>query len=420
MPIKIECRLTDPQERFVLSESKFPAFVGGFGAGKSEALAARLLMRKLQYPRCNVGYFAPTFDLIRLIAWPRFQCMLDAWKIPNVLNKSANVLQVTNFGDVIFRTLDSPDRIVGFEISDAGIDELDTLKEEHARNAWNKVIARCRQKKRDGSPNTAAVATTPEGFRLVYKLWARDVAPGYELIRAPTSSNPFLPVDYVEQLRNTYPPQLLAAYLEGQFVNLTSGSVYPDFDRFKNHSTETIQIGEALHIGMDFNVYNCTAIIFVQRGEEFHAVGELTGVRDTPAMAKTLNDRFGGHQMTVYPDASGQAHKSTNASASDLSILRHAGFAIRAHATNPAVRDRIAAVNAALLNGSGFRKLKVNVRACPHLTDTLEQQVYDKNGDPDKDGALDHAGDAMGYPIAFLFPVVRSAAIRANFGFMGR
>ena len=123
--LTIECALTEPQEAFVFSQAKFPAFVGGFGAGKSEALAIRLLEKKLRYPKQNVGYFAPTFDLIRLIAWPRFCNKLDEWGLPYVLNKSDNVVKVKGAGEVIFRTLDSPDRIVGFEISDAGIDELD-------------------------------------------------------------------------------------------------------------------------------------------------------------------------------------------------------------------------------------------------------------------------------------------------------
>ena len=32
----IRLRLTEPQERFLFSEKKHPAFVAGFGAGKSE------------------------------------------------------------------------------------------------------------------------------------------------------------------------------------------------------------------------------------------------------------------------------------------------------------------------------------------------------------------------------------------------
>ncbi|WP_230371204.1 hypothetical protein [Paludibacterium denitrificans] len=184
------------------------------------------------------------------------------------------------------------------------------------------------------------MATTPEGFRATYRKWVRDAKAEYALYRAPTLSNPYLPADYVDGLRQTYPPNLLSAYIEGQFVNLNSGAVYPDFDRQLNGCDTLIQPFEPIDAGVDFNVYNCTAILYVQRGDEYHAVGELTGVRDTPTLARMLVERFPDNPVTVYPDASGQGHKSVNAALSDLAILKAVSLTVRANGTNPAVRDR--------------------------------------------------------------------------------
>lgn len=406
---EVDLTLTQPQEDFVFSESQFPAFVGGFGAGKSDALVTRLMIKKLMYPQFNVGYFAPTYDLISLIAWPKFEERLDAMKIRHKLNKSGKELIVATGGSCIFRTLDNPDRIVGFEISDGGIDEFDTLDEKKAGNAWRKCLARCRKKKPDGERNTLAIATTPEGFRYVYQTWGKNPKEGYRLYRAPTSSNPFLPDGYVEQLRAIYPPQLLDAYLEGLFVNLTSGAVYPDFSRTLNHASVTADPGEPLHIGMDFNVLNMSAVAFVVRGDTPYAVAEVTGARDTPAMATILEERFRsqGHGVIIYPDASGQNTSSKNASESDLSILRQRGFGVRVNSTNPAVKDRINAVNGLILNADGVRRLMVNTHTCPAFTESLEQQVYDKNGLPDKTSGHDHTNDAAGYFIVKEFPILR-------------
>lgn len=408
--LEVDLALTEPQEDFVFSGYQFPAFVGGFGAGKSDALVTRLLLKKLAYPRFNVGYFAPTYDLISLIAWPKFEERLDAMRIRNKLNKADKELKLSTGGSVIFRTLDNPDRIVGFEISDGGIDEFDTLEQKKAGNAWRKCLARCRKKKGDGSKNTLAIATTPEGFRFVYDTWhkAKDAeAKGYKLYRAPTSSNPYLPEGYVDQLRAIYPQNLLDAYLEGLFVNLTSGAVYPDFDRHLHHTDSTILPGEPLHVGVDFNVYNCTAVICVDRANHPMVLDELTGVRDTPALAKMLVERFPGHHITAYPDASGRSHKSVNASLSDLQILRDHGLSVKVNPRNPAVKDRVNAVNAQLLNGFGERRLQVNTHACPVVTECLEQQVFDKNGEPDKSAGKDHAPDALGYFIAETWPIAR-------------
>ncbi|MFD2271397.1 hypothetical protein ACFS07_10355 [Undibacterium arcticum] len=63
-----------------------------------------------------------------------------------------------------------------------------------------------------------------------------------------------MPDDYIESLREDYPPQLIEAYLNGEFVNLTSGAVYPDFSRELNHSPTILLPNEALHVGLDFNV----------------------------------------------------------------------------------------------------------------------------------------------------------------------
>lgn len=405
--LEVDLALTEPQEDFVFSEHQFPAFVGGFGAGKSDALVTRLMMKKLAYPQFNVGYFAPTYDLISLIAWPKFEERLDQMRIRHTLNKSDKELHVGTGGSVIFRTLDNPDRIVGFEISDGGIDEFDTLEQKKAANAWRKCLARCRRKKPDGERNTLAIATTPEGFRFVYEAWEKAPKDGYKLYRAPTSSNPFLPDGYVDQLRAIYPANLLDAYLEGLFVNLTSGAVYPDFDR-RLHHTDTVMLpGEPLHVGVDFNVYNTTGIICVDRADYPIVVDELTGVRDTPALARMLVERFPGHHITAYPDASGRAHKSTDASLSDLQILRDAGITVRVNSKNPAVKDRVNAVNAQILNGDGTRRLQINTNKCPVMTECLEQQVFDKNGDPDKTAGKDHAPDALGYLVAEMWPLHR-------------
>lgn len=405
--MNLEMMLTDPQEEFVFSDANFPLFVGGFGAGKSEALIKRSIMLKLKYPHLNQGYFAPTFDLIRLIAWDRYQSILNEWGIPFKANKSDRVIQVMGLGGIIFRSMENPDGIVGFEIADAVIDELDTLKIDHATNAWNKVIARGRQFKPDGMANTTAVGTTPEGFRFCYDRWVRQGGGDYQLYRAPTASNPFLPPSYIQSLRDTYPPQLLSAYLEGEFVNLVAGGVYPEFSRVLNCSDATVQSREPIHIGMDFNVLKMAAVVFVIRDGLPIAVDELTGVRDTPQMIELIKERYSDHHITVYPDAAGQATSSKSASVSDHNLLRAAGFVLSVNGTNPSIKDRVNGFNAMILNADGARRLKVNPDKCPTLVEALEQQAYDKNGMPDKQGGFDHVTDAAGYFLAKRYPLAR-------------
>lgn len=407
----IRLTLTGPQYDFVTAEDQFPAFVAGFGSGKTHAGIARTLAKKLSYPRQDVAYYLPTYDLVRRIGFPRFAEQLEEMRLPFKTNKADNVIQIADAGTIIFRTLDTPERIIGYEVADSIADELDTLKEEQAREAWNKIISRNRQKKPDGSLNTVGVATTPEGFRFVYDRWQRRGGPGYRIIRASTLSNATnLPAGYIDSLRATYSSNLLAAYLDGEFVNLASGSVYPEFDRVLNATSEQVQGAEALHVGMDFNVGKMSAVIHVLRSDEPHAVTERTRVLDTPAMAALLRRDFPHNPIIVYPDASGESRKSNNASESDLAILRKAGFSVRVNATNPRVKDRVLAMNA-LIHKDGARRYRVSPEGCPELVESLEKQAYDKHGEPDKAGGLDHVVDAAGYFVAYRYPIKHRVAV---------
>lgn len=389
----------------MLAKEQFPAMVAGFGAGKSHAAIWRALRLKFQYPEQSVAYYLPTYDLVARMAMPRFEEVLSDIGVAFKINKNDALVDIEDNGQIILRTMDNPARIVAYEVADSILDELDTLTTDKAREVWNKAIARNRQKKPDGSLNTVGVATTPEGFRFVYERWQKEPAPGYRLIRAATMSNAAnLPEGYIDSLRASYPSNLLQAYLEGEFVNLTSGSVYAEFDRHLNASTQTIQTSEPLHIGQDFNVGNMASVVFVLRDGEPHAVDELTGILDTPALIATIKARYQGHAVHIYPDASGNSRKSNNASESDIALLRAAKFNVLVAPSNPAVKDRILSMNQ-MIHSEGKRRLKVNVDKCPSFVEALEKQAYDKNGEPDKTSGFDHLNDAAGYFCFYRYPV---------------
>ena len=173
-------------------------------------------------------------------------------------------------------------------LNDVVVNVVDVLKTDKAKAAWRKIIARMRYKV-DGLQNGVDLTTTPEGFKFTYEQFVTAVRDDpelgftYGLIQASTYDNEAnLPDDYISSLRSSYPPQLIEAYIRGQFVNLTSGSVYPNFDRVANHTDASLRTGEPLHVGLDFNVLNMTAIIGVVREGRPMALQELTQVRDTP------------------------------------------------------------------------------------------------------------------------------------------
>lgn len=306
------------------------------------------------------------------------------------------------YGTIICRSMERPQAIVGFKIARALVDEIDTLPTNKAREAWNKIIARLRLKV-PGETNGIGVTTTPEGFRFVYEQFAVKPTKSYSMVQASTYENPHLPDGYIDNMLETYPQELISAYLDGEFVNLTSGTVYRSYDRRRNGTTETVQGAEPLSVGMDFNVGNMAAAIKVTRPSGMHCCDEVTGGLDTPSMITTLRERYPDNQITVFPDASGKNTSSKGAALSDVALLKQAGFKVRAKDSNPRVKDRVLSVN------RGFEALTdwVNTEKAPTIAASLEQQAYDKNGEPDKTTGHDHANDAFGYETAFNRPVVK-------------
>ena len=403
----MEFDLTEPQSDFFRLNCPYPLFVGGYGSGKTYVKIVIGLQDLLQNPGCDIALYDPIFDLIRLNTAPRTLETLDFLKIKHTYNKSEQIIHVHDYGNIILRSMDNPARIVAYEVFRSGVDELETLRPNQAVDAWSKIIARNRQKSKTGAINQVRVYTTPDmGFGFTYEHWKLNKKPGYEYVRAPTASNVNLDPTYIDNLRATYPAEMAEAFLEGEWCNLNSGTVYKSFERVRCDSKEIINRGEQLYVGMDFNVTNMTAIICVKRNKNFHAVSELTGVYDTPSMIETLKSKFPEHNIRVYPDASGGSRKTVDASISDISLLETAGLIVYSPGKNPIVKDRIVSVNAAFEHG----KILVNVDRCPELARCLEQQPWNKNGEPDKTQGLDHAPDALGYLVNYELPVVKPVA----------
>lgn len=423
--VRAKLKLLNHQLKFVQSTAKFPGLIGGFGCGKTEALIFRCLSKCFHYgplfkkhsgKQYVFGIYEPTYDLISTILIPRLEEILTIYKIEYELNKTDKVVYLTGLNcKLLLRTMENPEKIIGFETADAIMDEIDTLPEEKAEEVFTRVNSRNRQKKPDGEPNTCGVTTTPEGFRFCYKKWKlKDIKEplqkeDFELIKGLTRNNIYLGDDYIATLESQYPAAKLKAYLEGEFVNFTGLTVYEDFDRYENKTEMKINEGMKLHIGMDFNVGKMSAVICVIINNDVFVLDEIFGVLDTPAMIKEILKRYRGYDITVYPDSSGKNRKSVNASETDIKLLKN-HFKVLAHRKNPLVKNRVQSLQYMILNMAGIRRLFVNVKKCKNLVENLEQQIYDKNGEPDKKCGQDHMLDALGYFVYWHFGVNRKVA----------
>ena len=388
-----EIQVLEHQKRFITSGATHTGLVAGFGAGKSKAGTIKTVAKKMGHPGVNVAYYLPTYPLIKDIAVPDFKNFLAQIGCPYGYHKTDKEF-TTPFGKIILRSMDKPETIVGYEVGYSLVDEADTLPKKKMRDVFVKIVARNRAPLHDGSPNCIDLVSTPEGFEFMYEFFVKEKKANRRLVKGRTKDNPFLPEGYIGTLKEIYTPEELQAYLDGEFTNLASGSVYHKFNRERNHSDRGINKGEVLHVGMDFNITKMSAVVHVVESGRATAVAEITGAYDTADMAIALKERYAGHRVVVYPDASG--NNRNTAGVSDIQLLKKAGFTVRASTRNPSVRDRVTTLNASFLNANGETAYYVNTHNCPQYAEALEKLAY-KNGAPDKDSGFDHITDAGGY-----------------------
>jgi hypothetical protein len=379
--------------------------------GKAEMRrAARLAAEWGVSVEDEIWYGAPTFKQAKRVFWRRLkQAIPEAWRAhrPNetecsITLKSGHVMRVVG--------LDNYDNLRGSGLFFVLVDEWADCPWE----AWEEVLRPMLSTCQYAIPGVgmrkgghALRIGTPKGFNHCYDTYL-DGRPGHEpdhkswLYTSLDGGN--VPAEELEAARRKMDPRTFRQEYEASFENY-QGVVYYTFNRERNRTSETIKRGEALHIGMDFNVMKMAAVVHVIRDDLPLALSEFSEVRDTPEMIEKIKLRFPDHSIAIYPDASGQNTSSKSASESDLSLLKKAGFTVVVDSTNPAVKDRVNAMCAMFANTYGEHRYLVNVDQCPKYTQCLERQIYTDKGEPDKKAGYDHLVDAPGYFISKRYPI---------------
>jgi len=428
--------LSAPQFDFLTSDKKHTGFVAGFGSGKSTVGTLKTLMKIIDCGIKKTAYYLPTYGDIRDIAFDVFPNVAEMLGYQYKLNKTDKEFILYDgryeLGKTLFRNMSEPENIVGYEVGYSLIDETDILRVQIMDKAFKKILGRNRllspvnnedminSFSKDGIIpngtyfhkklncfcwiNCTDVAGTPEGFKWFYKRFKENINHDTDLlIKASTYSNLHnLPDDFIDTLKAQYPLELFEAYVNGEFINLTSGTIYKYFKRDTHHSDEVETEHEELIIGQDFNIGGCVSVVYIRRGENMIAVNEYESY-DTKGIIENTKAKYPNRVISIYPDASGNA-KKTSASESDIAMIRNAGLKVFVNGRNPMVRDRHTITN----NKLDKMTLLVNTNRCPKLTNALEQHAY-KNNEPEKfagAGTIDDYTDAATYPLAFLFPII--------------
>jgi len=395
---EVRIKLLKHQHQFLTSKAQNTVIVGGFRSGKSFSGVCKTVDKLIEgYKQSNgtpldVAYYLPTYRDVKMIAYPEFKKQLQLKNIGYSLNQTDAILR-TEYGSVFFRSMEEPSSIMGFSVHYSLIDEIDRVHRNKVQEAFDNILAR-NSAITQNEYNSTDFVSTPEGYGFLYHFWNDNKDnPKVQLIKASTRNNPYIHKSYIESLEDKYDSKKLQAYIEGDFVNLTAGTVYHAFNRKYHNTNAEVKPKETLYFGMDFNIEKMACVVFVIRKGIIYAVDEFTNVYDTFQMIDLIKEKYDKHPKIIFPDASGNNRKT--AGVSDIQALKRARFLVLALKKNPPIKDRVNYKNLVFQK----EKLFVNVKNCPTYTEALEQHAYDKNGVPDKTTGHDHVNDAGGYGI---------------------
>jgi hypothetical protein len=394
-------KLHEVQKQFIKSNFLHTGIVGGYQSGKSTAATIKVITHLLRFPGVPIAYYLPIYRLFDDMLVPKLRNLLTEVNVSYLHHKQTSKI-ITPYGEIWMRSMDNPDSIVSYSVGYSVVDEVDIVHTNIREDAMKRIASRNSFKKNEA--NQIDFVSTPEGFAYMYNFFEKNHNENKLLLRLKTNDNEENLADgYIQGLKEQYTAEQLKAYLNGEFVNLTAGTVYYKFNRRVNHINKVAGRNDTIYVGMDFNIGNMSAVIHIIEDKPY-AVDELTKVFDTGQMCNILKEKYPTNHIIVYPDASG-SQRNTATTKTDIGILREAGLTVMSRSSNPPVNDRIKNMNRMFCNGKGEISYLVNSHRCPEYTQALERMPYDKNGVPDKSSGFDHITDAAGYFIYFEYPL---------------
>jgi hypothetical protein len=203
----------------------------------------------------------------------------------------------------------------------------------------------------------------------------------------------------VEAARGQLDARTFRQEFEASFENLTGLVAVSFSDENIDKEVQDLHMMPLL-LGLDFNVDPMAGICAYKHEDCLYVFDEimLTGGATTWDFAEEVTRRYGvDRRIIACPDPTGNARKTSGVGVTDHTILRRSGFTVMSPRSPWKIRDKITAVNTALLDANGDQRTFIHPR-CKELIKALRTLTYAPNtGLPNKNLGVDHAFDAFGY-----------------------
>ena len=375
------------------NRTRFRVLVAGRRFGKSYLACIELLRGAIENPGETYFYCAPTYRMAKDIAWKVLKRLVPKSWVRSK-NETDLKIELVNGSMIELKGTENAMALRGRSLSGVVLDEAAFMDAE----VWFEVIRPALADKQ----GWGLFISTPDGTASwFYELWqyAASGDDNWKRWCYTTIEGGNVPPEEVEAARAQLDARTFRQEFEASFENL-SGLVAVSFSD-ANISTDAKDIPILpLLLGVDFNVDPMSGICAVRSDDMLYVFDEIimTGGATTWDFAEEVTRRYGvERRVTACPDPTGGARKTQGVGVTDHTILRKSGFIVSAPKSPWKVRDKITAVNTALLDATGTRRCIIHPR-CRELIKSFRTLTYTPGtGLPNKNLGVDHAFDAFGY-----------------------
>ena len=398
----VKMPLSKPQETITNDPTRFRVVVAGRRFGKTH-LSIRELCYHARIPDREVWYVAPTYKMARQIVWKKLKNRLNDLRWTVKTNETELSISLKNGSTISLKGADNYDSLRGVGLDFIVLDEFADIDPE----AWFETLRPTLADKQ----GRALFIGTPKGIgNWSYELYQNSLEDSnWKSFQYTTVEGGNVTPEEIESAKRdlderTFRQEFLATF------ETYSGRIYYSFDRAQNVVDLVLEPKDldVIYIGMDFNIDPMSAVIAIRKGDTLYVIDEIRMYSsNTQEAVDEIHSRYPTSKKFIYPDPAGSQRKTSAGGVTDITILKNAGWLVKAPRAHTPVRDRINAVNSRLCGSNGIRHLYISSK-CKYTIEGLERHTYKEGtSQPDKDSGYDHMMDALGYMIDYLFPIRR-------------
>lgn len=392
------------QYEFRKDKTRHRFALAGRRGGKTVAVREIILEEVAKFPpRTEAFYCAPSHMQAMELMWEPLEERLFQMKASYNALISKQRIELPGRRTIFLIGAEKISRVRGHALGLACLDEV-AFYTKPLSSIWRAVRPALSDR-----AGRAVVTTTPNGkgtqaydFYLEVLKKPEDWAYHYWATR----DNPGIPREEIENAKRELDERSFKQEYEAAWESF-EGLVYYCFDENQHIKPQPpINFELPLALTFDFNV-NPTSLLLIQN-QEVHRVKKEYSLKNSSTIetCKRFCEEFKEHRdklmLYVHGDAAGSNRHSTTGF-SDYhyiqEMLTHYGyrFQLKVMARNPAIVDRLSAVNSHLKSMTGLHRIEIDPQ-CSELIRDLSSQPLDGRFPSDKNN-LGHKADALGYYI---------------------